>query len=75
MKTEKKPSPKKAVAKKVQEEEEEEIVVKRFEYKGVKYLKSPAGVIYDEESENEVGVWNEDTKEIDFLLINDPYDE
>lgn len=49
------------------EEEEEEVDdVVRFEYKGVKYLKSEnTGVIYNMD-EDVVGKWNDKTKSIDF---------
>ena len=30
-----------------------------MEYKGVKYLRSRANVVYDIETSEEVGVWNE----------------
>ena len=47
------------------EEEEEEVEVEEMEYKGVKYLKSSRGVVYDIETSEEVGVWNEETKSIE----------
>ena len=48
------------------EDEEEADVVKRFEYKGIKYLKSKkTGIIYNMEQEL-VGKWNEETQKIDF---------
>jgi len=40
--------------------------VKKFEYKGTKYLRAPStGVVYNME-QDEVGKWNEETNEIDF---------
>ena len=39
--------------------------VKKFDYKGTKYLKSANGVVYNME-QDEVGVWNDETKEIEF---------
>ena len=52
-------------AKKVEEEEEAD-VVKRFEFEGVKYLKSKnTGIIYNMD-QNVVGKWNEKTGKIDF---------
>ena len=44
---------------------EEEVHVKRFTHNGVKWLRDSTGVIYDMESQEEVGVWNEDTQEIE----------
>ena len=52
-------------AKKVEEEEEAD-VVKRFEFEGVKYLKSKnTGIIYNMD-QDVVGKWNEKTGKIDF---------
>ena len=49
-----------------QVENEEEDVVKRFEFEGVKYLKSKKhGIIYNMD-EDVVGKWNEKTNKIDF---------
>ena len=70
---EKKPAVVKAVAvkpvvvKKAKvEEEEEEDVVKRFEFEGVKYLKSKkTGIIYNME-QDVIGKWNDKTGKIDF---------
>ena len=60
-----KPAEKK-VTKVVEEEEEEEDVVKRFEFEGVKYLKSKkTGIIYNME-QDVIGKWNEKTGKIDF---------
>ena len=51
---------------KVEEEEEEEDVVKRFEFEGVKYLKSKkTGIIYNME-QDVIGKWNDKTGKIDF---------
>jgi hypothetical protein len=48
------------------EAEEEEDVVKRFEFEGVKYLKSKkTGIIYNMD-QDVVGKWNEKTCKIDF---------
>ena len=47
-------------------EEEEEDVVKRFEFEGVKYLKSKkTGIIYNMD-QDVIGKWNEKTGKIDF---------
>ena len=45
--------------------EEVEVHVKRFEHNGVKWLRDGEGVIYDMESQEEVGVWKEDKQEIE----------
>jgi hypothetical protein len=57
------------------ESEEEADVVKRFEYEGIKYLKSKkTGIIYNMEQEL-VGKWNEDTKKIDFAEQDEEEEE
>jgi hypothetical protein len=38
---------------------------KVFEFEGKKYLKTEEGILYDQRSEECVGVWNEETKSID----------
>jgi hypothetical protein len=52
----------------------EVLKVKKFEYKGTKYLKSAAGVVYNLE-QDEVGVFNEETKEIDFKAVESEAEE
>jgi hypothetical protein len=47
------------------EEEEDETEVVKFEVDGTTYLKDNEGVLYDMESQEAVGVWNEETKKID----------
>jgi hypothetical protein len=49
------------------EAEPSEAVVnaKVFEYEGKKYLKTEEGILYDQATEECVGVWNEETKSID----------
>jgi Skp family chaperone for outer membrane proteins len=50
-------------------------VVKKFEYEGVKYLKSKkTGIIYNMEQEV-VGKWNEESKKIEFEEEDDSSDE
>jgi len=51
---------------KTKAEEPQVLKVKKFEHKGVKYLKSANNVVYSLESQDEVGTWDEDTKEIIF---------
>jgi hypothetical protein len=61
-----KKEPKEKVEKPKKETEEEADVVKRFEFEGVKYLKSKkSGVIYNME-QDVVGKWNEKENKIDF---------
>ena len=36
-----------------------------FEFEGKKYLKTNEGILYDQETEESIGVWNEETKSID----------
>ena len=70
-KKEKKVSEKKAAAAaaaivETDEVEEEPDVVKRFEFEGVKYLKSKnTGIIYNME-QDVIGKWNDETQKIDF---------
>lgn len=50
------------------EKEVEEIKVKKFEHGGKKYKRSePDNILYDWETDEPVGVWNEKTNEIDEL--------
>jgi hypothetical protein len=51
----------------VLEEEEEETKVIKFEIEGKTYLKSEDNVLYDMESHDAIGIWNEDKKEIEEL--------
>ena len=46
-------------------EEEEEVEVEEIEYDGVKYFRSSTGIIYDIETSEEIGRWNEATKGIE----------
>ena len=63
--TEKKSSKTEKKVSKVEEEEEPDIV-KRFEFEGVKYLKSKnTGIIYNLD-QDVIGKWNEKTGKIDF---------
>ena len=66
--TEKKAKPVEKKVSKVKVEEDEEVadIVKRFEYEGVKYLKSKnTGIVYNLD-QDAVGKWNEKTSKIDF---------
>ena len=48
-----------------EEEEEEATEVVKFDVDGKTYLKDNEGVLYDMETQEAVGVWNEETKRID----------
>jgi hypothetical protein len=39
--------------------------VEEIEYEGVKYLRSMKGVVYDMETSEEIGRWNNETKSIE----------
>lgn len=46
-------------------EEEEAVKVEKFEIKGTIYLKSADNTLYDLNTQDEIGVWNPETKEIE----------
>ena len=46
------------------------IDVKKFIHNEISYLKSTNGVIYDYDTQEEIGTWNETTQQID-IMIND----
>ena len=50
-----------------EEEEEETTDVEKFEFNGITYLKSEDNVLYDINSHEGIGIWNEETKEIENL--------
>jgi hypothetical protein len=50
-----------------EEEEEDEVAVEEFEFEGKRYLKSGNNVLYDMETQDEVGVWNEKEKKVEEL--------
>ena len=54
-----------------EEEEEEETKVIKFEIEGKTYLKSEENVLYDMESHDAVGLWNEETKKIEEIPDDD----
>jgi hypothetical protein len=41
------------------------VEVEEFEYEGVIYLKSKKGVVYDMETSEEIGRWNEETRSLE----------
>lgn len=50
-----------------EEEEEEETSVEKFEYDGKIYLRSGVNMLFDIDSHEAVGIWNESEKKIDDL--------
>ena len=48
-------------------EEEGEVAVEEFEFEGKKYLKSANNVLYDMETQDEIGVWNDKEKKVEPL--------
>jgi AT hook motif len=48
-------------------EEDEAVKVEKFEIKGTIYLKSADNTLYDMKTQEEIGVWNPETKEIEEL--------
>jgi len=51
----------------------EEVVVKvrRFEYKGKMYLRTNENVVYDVETQDEIGVFNEERGEIEYSELEE----
>ena len=47
-----------------EEEEEEEISVSRFTHCGTTYLRTDENVLYDEETQEPVGIWDQDTETV-----------
>jgi hypothetical protein len=54
-----------------EDEEEEETKVIKFEIEGKTYLKSEDNVLYDMESHDAVGLWNEESKKIEEIPDED----
>ena len=57
------------------EEETPEVGVKKFEINGKIYLRSNTNVLYDLESQDEIGVWNEAKQEIEFSELEEEEEE
>jgi len=57
------------------EEEIPEVGVKKFEINGKIYLRSNTNVLYDLESQDEIGVWNEAKQEIEFGELEEEEEE
>ena len=58
-----------------EDEEEDEVEVKKFEFGGKKYLKSSKNVLYDAETQDEIGIWNEAKQEIEFAELEEEEEE
>ena len=58
-----------------EEEEENEVSVKKFEFGGKVYLKTESNVLYDSETQEEIGVWNEAKQEIEFSELEEEEEE
>ena len=55
-----------------EEEEEEEVSCTKFEFNGKTYLKSTKNVLYDMESQDEIGIWNDKEQKIEYSeLVED----
>jgi hypothetical protein len=48
------------------EDEVEEVKVTGFAFEGKKYLRSPDNTVFDAETQDEIGMWNEETNKIEF---------
>ena len=48
-------------------EEEDKVEVKKFEFKGIKYLRSTTNILYDATTQDAIGHWNEDKQEVEEL--------
>jgi hypothetical protein len=59
------PAPAPAPVEEEEEEEEEELVVTKFEFKGKTYLRTKANVLYDAETQDCVGVFNDSLQVIE----------
>ena len=55
----------------VEEEEEQEVSVVKFEHAGKTYLKSSENILYDPETQDPVGMWNEETQSIDEVELTE----
>jgi hypothetical protein len=57
------------------EEEDELVSVKKWEFKGKMYLKSSVNVVYDMETQDEIGVWSEEKQDIIFSELEEEEEE
>jgi len=49
------------------EEEEKEIEVEKFEFEGKTYCKTNDNIVYDPETSEEVGMWNEEEENLEYF--------
>jgi hypothetical protein len=56
-------------------EQKKEVKVKKFEVNGKKYLKSSENIVYDAETQDVIGKWNEEKKEIIFEELEEEDEE
>jgi chemotaxis protein histidine kinase CheA len=49
------------------DDDDEELVVEKFEHQGNQYLKEENGTLYHPDTHEEIGVWNEEDKEVILL--------
>jgi hypothetical protein len=56
-------------------EEKKEVKVKKFEVNGKKYLKSSENILYDVDTQDVIGKWNEEKKEIMFEELEEESEE
>ena len=54
------------LASEAEDEDMEEIKVTSFDFEGKKYARSPDNTVFDIETSDEIGTWNEETKKIEF---------
>ena len=54
-----------------EEDDEEEVAVSKFEFEGRTYLRAPDDVLYDVETQEEVGIWNESEGRVQALPSGD----
>jgi hypothetical protein len=54
-----------------EETEETEETVKKFEFNGKKYLKSESNILYDAETQDAIGKWDPEKKEIEFMELEE----
>ena len=58
-----------------EEEEEEELEVTLHQHEGKTYLKSKDNMLYDQETQDTVGIWNPDSKTITYITEEDSDEE
>ena len=63
------------VADNVADKVETKVTVKRVTINGVEYLKSTTGVLYDEKTKEEMGIYDEETKTIKAIEYDDEEEE